>query len=220
MELKPGKLLKVSYTNSKYSLTTVSGASSTSDGLRRFPTRSSGKRPTTPVEEELKRRKWRWIGQTLRKPKHNITRQALQWNPQGKRGRGRPRNTRRRDFIAEMEIEGYRWQDLERMAQNRIRWRTVVNGLCLDQLTILNVNKPAGPDGVSPRLLKDIADSISKPLTKNFNMSLSIRQVPLLWKIARVSPIFKGKGNPHSPQNYRPISVTSIVCKIMENNSI
>ena len=34
----------------------------------------------------------------------------------------------------------------------------------LDQLKILNVNKPAGSDGVSPRLLKDIADSISKPL--------------------------------------------------------
>jgi len=66
-----------------------------------------------PVEEELKRTQWRWIGHTLRKLKHNITRQALQWNPQGKRGRRRPRNTWRRDSIAEMEIEGYRWQDLE-----------------------------------------------------------------------------------------------------------
>jgi hypothetical protein len=73
--------------------------------------------PAPSVEEELKRRKWRWIGHTLRKLKHNITRQALQWKPQGKRGRGRPRNTWRRDFIAEMEIEGYRWQDLERMAK-------------------------------------------------------------------------------------------------------
>jgi len=35
------------------------------------------------------------------------------------------------DFIAEMEIEGYIWQDLERMAQNRTRWRTVVSGLCI-----------------------------------------------------------------------------------------
>jgi hypothetical protein len=87
-----------------------------------------------PVEEELKRRKWMWIGYTLRKPKHNITRQALQWNPQGKRGRGRPRNTWRRDLIAEMEIEGYRWQDLERMSQNRTRWRTVVSGLCTTKM--------------------------------------------------------------------------------------
>jgi hypothetical protein len=83
-----------------------------------------------PVEEELKRRKWRWIEHTLRKPKPNITRQALQWNPQEKRGRGRPRNTWSRDLIAEMEIEGYRWQDLERMSQNRTRWRTVVSSLC------------------------------------------------------------------------------------------
>ena len=86
----------------------------------------------------------------------------------------------------------------------------------LDQLKILNVNKPACPDGVSPRLLKDIAYSISKPLTKFVNMSLSIKQIPILWKIAHVSPIYKGKGNQHSPQNYRPISVTSILCKIME----
>ena len=69
----------------------------------------------------------------------------------------------------------------------------------LDQLKILNVNKPAGPDGVSPRLLKDIAYSISKPLTNLFNMSLSIKQVLLLRKIAHVSPTLKCKGNPHSP---------------------
>lgn len=82
------------------------------------------------VEDELKSRKWKWIGHTLRKPKHKITRQALQGNPQGKRGRGKQKNTWRRDFIAEMEIEGYRWQDLECMAQSRTSWRTVVSALC------------------------------------------------------------------------------------------
>ena len=131
MDLKPGKLLKVSYTNSKYSLTCLRRILNI-----RWPEKISNKElwqktNQPPVEEELKRRKWRWIGHTLRKPKHNITRQALQWNPQGKRGRGRPPiNTWRRDFIAEMEIEGNRWQDLERKAQNRTRWRTVVSGLC------------------------------------------------------------------------------------------
>ncbi|CAG2219960.1 unnamed protein product [Mytilus edulis] len=47
----------------------------------------------------------------------------------------------------------------------------------LDQLKILNVNKPAGPDGISPRILKEVASFISKPLTKLFNMSLSVKQV-------------------------------------------
>ena len=42
-----------------------------------------------PVEIEIKRRKWRWIGHVLRKPTSSITRQALTW----KRKRGRPRNT-------------------------------------------------------------------------------------------------------------------------------
>ena len=74
--------------------------------------------------------KWMWIGHTLRKPKYNFTRQALQFKPQGKRGRGRPRNIWRRDLIAAMETEGNRWQDVERMSQNRTRWRTVVSGLC------------------------------------------------------------------------------------------
>jgi hypothetical protein len=45
-----------------------------------------------PAEEEIKRRRWRWFGHTLRKPPTNITRQTLTWNPQGKRKRGRPKN--------------------------------------------------------------------------------------------------------------------------------
>ena len=46
-----------------------------------------------PIENEIKKRKWRWIGHTLRKPPESITRQAITWNPPGKRRRGRPRNT-------------------------------------------------------------------------------------------------------------------------------
>ncbi|CAG2226758.1 unnamed protein product [Mytilus edulis] len=49
----------------------------------------------------------------------------------------------------------------------------------LDQLKILNVNKPAGPDGISPRILKEVASFISKPLTKLFNMSLSVKQLEI-----------------------------------------
>jgi hypothetical protein len=46
-----------------------------------------------PIEIQILRRKWRWIGHTLRKPVNNITRQALRWNPQGKRKRGHPKNS-------------------------------------------------------------------------------------------------------------------------------
>lgn len=46
-----------------------------------------------PVEDEIGRRRWRWIGHTLRKSVTNTTRQALTWNPQGKRRSGQPKNT-------------------------------------------------------------------------------------------------------------------------------
>jgi len=50
-----------------------------------------------PIENEIKKRKWRWIGHTLSKPPETITRQAITWNPPGKRRRVRPRNIWQRD---------------------------------------------------------------------------------------------------------------------------
>ncbi|KAK7103731.1 hypothetical protein V1264_018575 [Littorina saxatilis] len=81
-----------------------------------------------PAEELIRKRRWGWIGHTLRKPSTNITRQALRWNPQGKRKRGRPRNTWRRDLEADTRKMGYTWSQIERMAQDRGLWRAVVGG--------------------------------------------------------------------------------------------
>jgi len=83
-----------------------------------------------PIEREIKMRKWKWIGHTLRKPSSSITRQALQWNPQGKRPRGRPKITWRRNTMAEAERHGYTWRQLEKTAGDRERWRKIVSGLC------------------------------------------------------------------------------------------
>jgi len=82
------------------------------------------------IDLTILRRKWRWIGHTLRKPPSNITRQALSWNPQGKRKRGRPRNTWRRDLEAELRTANSTWSGAVRDAQDRTRWRAVVDGLC------------------------------------------------------------------------------------------
>ena len=83
-----------------------------------------------PVEQEILQRRWRWIGHTIRKSASNTTRQALNWNPQGKRKRGRPRNTWRRDVEADIKELGLTWGKLERLAQDRDAWRTLVGGLC------------------------------------------------------------------------------------------
>ena len=83
-----------------------------------------------PVAKQILRRKWGWIGHTLRKPASSTTRQALTWNPQGKRKRGWPRNSWRRDTEAELKQQGTNWSGMTRAAQNRVRWRGVVDGLC------------------------------------------------------------------------------------------
>ena len=83
-----------------------------------------------PVEIEIRRRKWGWIGHTLRKPNANVTRQALDWNPQGKRRVGRPRQTWRRSTEAEFGAAGMTWNQLKKTAPNRVRWRSLVAALC------------------------------------------------------------------------------------------
>nr|KAG5714057.1 hypothetical protein BaRGS_020385 [Batillaria attramentaria] len=83
-----------------------------------------------PSAKQILRRKWGWIGHTLRKPASSTTRQALTWNPQGKRKRGRHRNSWRRDTEAELYKQGTNWTGVSRIAQNRVRWRRVVDGLC------------------------------------------------------------------------------------------
>lgn len=67
-----------------------------------------------PVEEEIRKRREGAgrEGHALHKPPATITRQAFRWNPQGKRKRGHPRNTCRRDLEAEAKKMGYTWTHL------------------------------------------------------------------------------------------------------------
>ena len=82
-----------------------------------------------PIGEEILKRRWRWIGHTLRKVPESTTRQALAWNPQGARRVGRPRNTWQRDVQARLREQGITWREMERVAQDRDRWRSLVGGL-------------------------------------------------------------------------------------------
>ena len=82
-----------------------------------------------PVSQQILQRKWSWIGHTLRKPPNN-TCQALRWNPQGKRKRGRPRSSWRQSTETEMAQQETCWNGVTKAAQDHVRWREVVVGLC------------------------------------------------------------------------------------------
>ena len=83
------------------------------------------------------------------------------------------------------------------------------------KLLRLNISGAPGPDGLHPRILKELALHVALPLSQIFNACLQTSSIPDEWRHAVVVPIFK-KGKKQSPSNYRPISLTSTVCKTME----
>ena len=83
-----------------------------------------------PMHVQIRRRKWRWVGHTLRKEPTNLTRQAFDWNPQGKRKRGRPKQTWRRSVQDKLKTVGLTWETAKRDAKDRKKWRATVEALC------------------------------------------------------------------------------------------
>jgi hypothetical protein len=85
-----------------------------------------------------------------------------------------------------------------------------------ETLRTLDASKAAGPDGIQPIVLKKCHDSLNVPLAVLFNKSFEEGTVPKEWKLAAVVPVYKNKGQRTDPQQYRPISLTSCVGKVME----
>ena len=81
----------------------------------------------------------------------------------------------------------------------------------------LNVNKSPGPNGLHPSILHNCSGVLALPLSILFSKLFTHSFVPSDWKIANVIPIFK-KGEHSSACNYRPVSLTSVVCKVMESD--
>ena len=84
-----------------------------------------------------------------------------------------------------------------------------------DEIKILKISKSPGPDDIHPIMLIQLVSYLKKPLAFLFNRTLVTGEIPDDWKKGNISSIYK-KGARNRAENYRPISLTSIVCKLME----
>ena len=84
------------------------------------------------------------------------------------------------------------------------------------RLMSLKVSKSMGPDNCHPRLMKETADSIKEPLQMIFNKTFKEGTLPEVWKDAHVTALYKNKGEKSDTNNYRPVSLTSVPCRLCE----
>ena len=84
------------------------------------------------------------------------------------------------------------------------------------KLKALKPKSAPGPDKISPVVLTSMADILCIPLASIFKKFQEEGVVPMDWKLANVTPIFK-KGARSAPGNYRPVSLTCVLCKVMES---
>ena len=94
--------------------------------------------------------------------------------------------------------------------------QTITSEMVKEKLVKINANKSCGPDDIHPRLLRELAEFICGPISHLMNMSLDQSVIPNDWKNANICPVFK-KGSSRLPENYRPISLTCILCKMLES---
>jgi hypothetical protein len=105
---------------------------------------------------------------------------------------------------------------------NEVYYKETLNDINITEETVtklldtVNTAKSPGGDGIHPRVLYECRQALAKPLCILFNLSLHTQSLPEDWKQASITAIFK-KGSKKVAGNYRPVSLTSIVCKLLES---
>ena len=99
--------------------------------------------------------------------------------------------------------------------EEKLRQLIVTPEVVAIKINNMKEKKSPGVAGLSPKILKETVEQISKPLEHVFNMLLREGIVPLVWKEANSIPLYK-KGSRNKSGNYRPVSLKSVICKLLE----
>ena len=83
-------------------------------------------------------------------------------------------------------------------------------------LSHLKINKASGPDNIPSQLFKELGEELAPCLANIFQSSIDSGKLPEDWRRAKIASAFK-KGNTCQAENYRPISLTCICCKLLEH---
>jgi len=101
-----------------------------------------------------------------------------------------------------------------------VKCSTVLNNIIINvdevkkSINNLNVYKSYGSDSLHPRILRELQNEISLPLKLTFECSLRTSKLPEDWKLGNITPIFK-KGKNRCMNNYRPVSLTCVLCILL-----
>ena len=83
-------------------------------------------------------------------------------------------------------------------------------------LATYSISKSSGPDNLHPRILYETRNELAHPLKILYETSYNSGSLPLDWRTGSIVAVHK-TGNKNDPANYRPISLTCVICKIMES---
>jgi len=104
----------------------------------------------------------------------------------------------------------------EKRSEDSVSDVQITYELVVKKLKFLKTDSTPGEDKVHPKVLKECAESLAVPLVKLFRLSLDSGEVPKDWKNALITPIYK-KGSRNCVKNFRPVSLTSVPCKVLES---
>ena len=105
----------------------------------------------------------------------------------------------------------------QKMPVNSLTGVEVEETNIVEAIQQMNKGSAPGMDEISPLFISKVFPNLVKPLGIIFKKSLETGNLPLDWKSGLIVPIYKSNGKPHDCSSYRPVCLTSIVCRILES---